>query len=303
MNLWDGDPLTRVKRGDMKTLCQLDARGLTPAPGEDAEGFAMRLEALQQRFQEFQRDIGSSSGISLEGLKVDAASEIPRENRREPNRQTERLYGFECDWVPGFFCNPRASWLFGGCTYTFPPTLFTVFIIGERLRAKKRHLFYDRDEILAHEVCHVARASLNSTEFEEHFAYQTARSAFRRSWGGIMHTQMDSFAFMLACLALVVCQLLNATWHALPAWTGWTVFAATALFFVLRHARTRHVFKKALENLKKACKGDERRARILAFHATDRELHQLAKAKDINALLQKFTDLRWKIALQRRMKE
>ena len=78
--------------------------------------------------------------------------------------------------------------------------------------------------------------------------------------------------------------------------------AARGTRWIRRH------FRKALKILQKlACHDDGQKARILLFHATDREIHDLARLSGKNdgeirfhktlASFQK--DLRWKIALHR----
>ncbi len=305
----DEKVLQRIRQEDLDTLVDLDRRGLTPAPNEDAAAFAARLQRLAERLSQWEDALRTAGKASLEGMTVRREDAIAAEVLAGSGKRTRGLYGFQCDWVPGYFCSPAHSWLFGGCTFSAPPDLFTVFIISQKLRAKKRHLFYDRDEILSHELCHVARTGLQATEFEEHFAYQTSTGAFRRNWGGIMHSQWDSFLFLALCLLLPIGQLaLPQFAPSLPLWLNWIPLLAALAFFVLRHLRSRRHFQRALLTLQKyAGNGDEQKARILLFHATDQEIHSLAKIsprhdedtgfhKVLDALPQ---DLRWKIARHR----
>ncbi len=305
----DEKTLQRIRQEDLDTLADLDRRGLTPAPGEDGSAFADRLQRLSERLSRWEEDLRATGRASLEGMTLRRGDAIPPELFSAPGKRTKGLYGFQCDWVPGYFCSPSHSWLFGGCTFSEPPDLFTIFIISQRLRTKKRHLFYDRDELLSHELCHVARTGLQSTEFEEHFAYQTSTGPFRRNWGGIMHSQWDSFLFLALCVLLPVAQLLLPRFApALPLWLAWIPLLAALAFFILRHLRSRRHFQKALRVLQKsACHDDGQKARILLFHATDQEIHALAKLSgknDEGTLFQKTLadcqkDLRWKTALHR----
>ncbi len=301
--------LQRIRQEDLDTLADLDRRGLTPAPGEDGNAFAARLQRLSERLSRWEEDLRVAGRTSLEGMTLKRGDAIPPELFAAPGKRTKGLYGFQCDWVPGYFCSPSHGWLFGGCTFSAPPDLFTVFIVSQRLRAKKRHLFYDRDEILSHELCHVARAGLQATEFEEHFAYQTSTGAFRRNWGGIMQSQRDSFLFLILCVLLPIGQFLLPHFApALPLWLSWIPLLAALAFFILRHLRIRRHFRKALKILQKlACHDDGQKARILLFHATDREIHDLARLSGKNDGETRFhktlasfqKDLRWKIALHR----
>ena len=305
----DEKVLQRIRQEDLDTLVDLDRRGLTPAPNEDGDAFAARLQRLAERLSQWEDDLRTAGRTSLEGITLKREDAIPAELLAASGKRTKGLYGFQCDWVPGYFCSPSHSWLFGGCTFSAPPDLFTVFIISQKLRTKKRHLFYDRDEILSHELCHVARTGLQATEFEEHFAYQTSTGAFRRNWGGIMHSQWDSFLFLALCLLLPIGQLVLPQFApSLPLWLNWIPLLAALAFFVLRHLRSRRHFQKALQTLQKyACHGDEQKARILLFHATDQEIHVLAKLYGkangetlFHQTLDSFPkDLRWKVAFHR----
>ena len=305
----DEKVLQRIRQEDLDTLVDLDRRGLTPAPNEDGNAFAARLQRLAERLSQWEDALRTADSTSLEGMTLKREDAIPAELLAASGKRTKGLYGFQCDWVPGYFCSPAHSWLFGGCTFSAPPDLFTVFIISQKLRTKKRHLFYDRDEILSHELCHVARTGLQATEFEEHFAYQTSTGAFRRNWGGIMHSQWDSFLFLALCLLLPIGQLvLPQLAPSLPLWLNWIPLLAALAFFVLRHLRSRRHFQRALQTLQKyACHGDEQKARILLFHATDQEIHALAKLYGkangeslFHQTLDAFPkDLRWKVALHR----
>lgn len=288
----------------MDTLRKLDSRGLSPAVGEDAKAFATRLEALRNSLASLEHKLTADGQTALDTLKLHAKDRISPALYSTPQEQTNRLYGFKCDWVPGFFTNPAFSWLFGGCTYSYPPDFFTVFIIGNKLRKKDHFLCYDRNEILAHELCHVARAGLDSTEFEEHFAYQTAKSSFRKAFGGIMHSQMDSMLFLLACLMLIAAQVLLPLYAPDTPfrWCGWALFAAVMLFFVLRHLNSIRIFKKALKKLDESFHSSNGlNARILLFHATDDEIREIAKTDDPRKLLEAYAqkELRWQIALSR----
>ncbi|MCQ2396274.1 MAG: hypothetical protein MJ106_01070 [Lentisphaeria bacterium] len=296
--------IERARSGDMDTLRKLDSRGLSPAVGEDADAFATRLEALRTSLSNMEHRLSTDGQTAIDTLELHAKDRISPALYSTPHEQTTELYGFKCDWVPGFFTDPTFSWLFGGCTYSYPPDFFTVFIIGNKLRKKTKFLCYDRNEILAHELCHVARAGLNSIEYEEHFAYQTARTAFRRAFGGIMHSQMDSMLFLFACIVLVAAQILLPIFAPDTPfrWIGWIFFAAVMLFFVLRHLNSTRIFNKARRKLNETFRGGNGLdARMILFHATDAETREIANANSTRKLLDDYAqkDLRWKIALSR----
>ncbi len=297
----DNPERQRLRQEDLPTLTQWDKCGLFPAVDEDGAAFAQRLETLREKREECETGLREVGECTLDGLTLKQTQAIPRNVLEEAGHRTRALYGFQCDWVPGFFQTPAMGWLFGGCTYSWPPDLFTVFIVNERLRERRRTFLFSREELMAHELCHVARAGLNSQCFEEHFAYQTSHSAFRRAWGGIMHSQGDSYLFLGSCLLLLLGQFaLPYCAPNLPLFLNWLPLLLTALFLILRHCHTRATFAKALRTLTQVCEGDAQKARILLFHATDQEIRSLAKAPASTAheLLAQWANaqLRWKIA-------
>lgn len=288
--------------GNMAALAQLDARGLTPAADEDAAGFAARLRTLKGNMTAMESALRQDGTYTVEGVTVEEACRIPPEGFEKAQRHTDRLYGFSCDWVPGFYLNPRFSGLFGGCAFYFYPEFFALFIIRHSFRDRERWLCYNRDELLAHELCHVARVGLFSRRYEELFAYQTAATAFRRFTGGIFRSQGDVFLFLGAAFFQVICQLVRAfVCPALPAWIGWGALGGVVFFLVMRLLLMQGTVKRARTSLVTLYHGDMRSANSALFHATDEEVEELAKSSAPAELLARYSreHLRWRIALYR----
>lgn len=288
--------------GDMEALSRLDARGLTPAPEEDAAGFAARLTELNRNLAQMESALQQKGEFTVEDVTVDRDAQIPETVFEEPCNRTDALYGFRCDWVPGFFLNPRFSGLFGGCAYYFFPEFFALFIIRHSFKTRKRWLFYQRDELLAHELCHVARVGVQSQKYEELIAYQTATSAFRRIAGGVFRSQSDVFLFLGAALFQFAYQLARSwAMPGLPAWIGWAVMGAVFAFLALRLAAMLRTVRHARRVLLRHFHGDLRAANAALFHATDDEIEQLAHAANADALLAGYaqTSLRWQILRHR----
>lgn len=298
----DEQLIAAAARGEMDALAQLDARGLTPAVGEDAEAFAARLNELNRNIAAMDEALARDGKYTVEDVTVEHSERIPEEIFATPSARTDALYGFCCDWVPGFFLNPRFSGLFGGCAYYFFPDFFALFIIRHSFKEKKRWLCYDRDELLAHELCHVARVGVMSQRYEELFAYQTAHSGFRRLFGGIFLSQRDVFMFLFAALFQFAYQLVRSLFfYRIPVWLGWAVMFAVVAFLVLRLCGMLHTVKRAHNALLGFFAGDERAARAALFHASDCEVNELAKTHDVSTLLHDYAskELRWRIVLHR----
>ena len=295
------DLIDRAGAGDLDALAELDRRGLSPAPNEDAPAFAERLRGLNANYQSMEGELAKGGTYTVEGVTVRRDARIPEEVFSAAGEVTEALYGFRCDWVPGFFLDPRFSGLFGGCAFYFYPDFFALFIIRHSFQNKERWLWYRRDELLAHELCHIARIGLESHAYEEYFAYQTAATAFRRVVGGIFRSQTDVFLFLGATL-LEFCTQLSRAFFAVPLWVpavGWAALVGVVAFLLLRLLAMIRTHHRAHANLA-AAYGNAGTARHVLFHCTDAEIGDLARGADA-ALLRQWSaeNLRWKIILHR----
>ena len=156
----------RAEQGELAALEQLDAAGLLMGADETLPDYAERLRCLRRNLERMEDDLQGERSFTVEGVTVRRDWRIPAELFTEAHADTERLYGFRLEWVPGFFINPRHSLLFGGCAFYFFPDFFALFIIRRAFATRSRWLIYSRRELLAHELCHVARVALGSQQFE-----------------------------------------------------------------------------------------------------------------------------------------
>ena len=289
--------IQQAATGDLDALCELDARGLIPAPGESAANYAARLERLRTDLAEMETELAETAQVKLETFCFAAASRIPETVFGEAHAQTEQLFAFRADWVPGFYVSPRFSWLFGGCAYSFHPDLFTVFIIRQNFAVQDKWFLYSRRELLAHELSHVARTSIDSTRFEERFAYMTGETGFRRHIGGAFHQPSDVF-LMLGTLFLQMTQI--SLVPRLPIWPFWLITLGFIAHLALRHVQDGRRLERALNRLRTAFGNN---ARAVLFRCTDAEVVELAALPADSALAPwlaaRANDLRWQIVAKR----
>ena len=293
--------IAKIRQNDLSAMAELDAMGISPSPTETTEEFANRLEALNLNFAKMEDALHSTGEYTIEGVTVTATGRIPEEIFAEPMYRNDRIFGFRCDWVPGFFFPARPLSFFGGYAFYFFPEFFAMFLARNEFRKRSKWLFIGRDELVAHEMCHIARAALESHAYEELFAYQTATTAFRRFTGGIFREQIDSFLFLGATFLLLFWQMARAfAFPQLPAWPGWLVLAADFAFLMVRHCRTYRRFTTARDNLTRLY-NNETTAREVLFHASDNEIPLLADTQNPAALLDEWssTQLRWQIVRHR----
>lgn len=276
-------------------LDNLDARGFFPAPGEMAEDFLARAEKMIPSL--------SSGALPDDPLLRDAIP-MPREILREGASRTESRFGFTLDSVRGFFPAKNLGFLWGGYTLAGEDGR-SFFLLRREFIKKKRWLFYDRAELLAHEQCHAARAPVpagGDDPYDEFFAYRTSDSALRRYLGSCFRSQADSLLFLSGILLLMAAEFLVFSGIApelpLSLFLFLTLLWPAILF--CRNQRTRNTFFRAEQKLKNA---GFLRAEAILFRAAPPEIEAIADApeEETGKMAEGFAakELRWQIALRR----
>ncbi len=238
----------------------------------------------------------------VDGLRCEASERIPAAAFAEAGAVTEQAYAFRADWAPGFYLSRSLGLLFGGCALSSFPDFFALFIVRKSFAAKKRWLIYDRTELLAHELCHVARIALDGDRFEETHAYRIAASPFRRTMGGMFHAARDAYTLLGATFLLLAARILQVSvWPRIPMFPFWGLVAGTVAYFGGRHAGALAVYRRALRIL--ALRFGEQ-AQAVIFRCTDAEITALAALEDAAALddwlgLRFRSNLRWRVIRRR----
>lgn len=280
----DNSLLEAAEKGDIKALAALDKRGFIIGTNETAADYVARLRTLLKNIGKMEEELSSSSkykcGDENDSITVQAKDRIPQSIFAEAAQKCRELYGFTIDWVPGFFIDP--FFLFGGCAFCFFPDFFAMFIIRRNFRDAEKWFIYSRKELISHELCHIARLALDSTTFEENFAYQTATSPFRRLLGGIFYKQNDSALFLGATLLVLLVQILRTFWlPAIPIAPFWALPAIVVCWLAIRYCLLRRNLSKATSNARLIF-GDN--ARKVIFRCSDNEIMQIARLDTADSL-------------------
>ena len=255
MELINQEKLALISKEDINTLVEFDNKGLLLGPDESLEEYVKRLATLSGNIKELQQELKKNGKVTLIGKCFTDADMIPNQVFKSVQNITRTLYGFDIDWVPGFFTNYRMGILFAGCAMYSYDDFFALFIIRKAFKEKEKWIIYSRTELMAHELCHVAHIGFHTRDYEEIFAYQTSDSIFRRAVGGILRTTTDTY-LLLGCVAvLLISQIINVTtrppseWHNFPipliygiSFSGFGLVFFRYLFFWRR-------FTKARQNL------------------------------------------------------
>ena len=242
--------ISALTENDIETLAGLDANGLFPGESETLEDFKERLLAIEADSSEIAAELDKGGRVRIvPGLEAAKESIISSEVVAEAAHITESAYAFTIDWAPAFYLTENMGFLWGGCAIIFD-TGMPVFLIRSSFAKSRKWLWYRRDELLSHELCHVARNSLQDKHYEEMFAYRISFSAFRRQFGDCFQTKLDALLFLLPVLLLLAVQVVRSfLWDRLPIAPFWCAVGLYPLFLVLRsqfHKRRLRMARKAV---------------------------------------------------------
>jgi len=302
--IFNGTNTWSVNWDNPDTPYELDSHGLIVAPGETLESYAARIDELLRTRARFDLCADGQAGAkSLEaevGFKVGTVEPMDASIIAEAGEKTEKLFGFRADWVPAFFPTRGLGLLWGGCT-VITDSGFPVFFLRRGFRDRPKWFIYRRDELLAHELCHAVRGCLEDETYEEHFAYTTSASAFRRWTGNCFRRERDAIIFLLPVVLLLAVQVIVYSGILrLPLWPFWIVAFAYPAFLVARNIPERRTFFAARAKLEHAGFANPDAA---LFRMTAAEIRALARTPDdrVRRFLQDKSDaeLRWQILIRR----
>lgn len=304
--------LKKAAEGDLKTLTDFDKRGLIIGSEETPETYVERLKIFQKNLTQLEADLKDKEEFVVEDIKFPSKEKIPSNIFTPAGKITSELYDFKIDWVPGFYITPEFGMLFGGCAYSFDPDFFSLFIIRNSFKKKDKWLIYSRDELMSHELCHVARFALKAHTYEEMFAYQTSTSGFRRKFGSMMRAAWETYVLMTILFTMLASQIylisFKAEWMAEQTiltnpinWFYGVLFLFVS-FLVMRQKTQNKNVSATLTRLKAITN----KPRALAFRLSDNELDELLSLKVItkDSFLEvlknnKCSDIRLKILSER----
>ncbi|PWM86034.1 MAG: hypothetical protein DBX90_02750, partial [Lentisphaerae bacterium] len=261
-----------------------------------------RVETILGIHREFEAELAAAGEVGVYGLQLRSQDRIPDEIIGEAEEVTDRLYSFRTRHVPGFFLSRDVGLLWGGCMICDPDHPLSVFLIRGAFRKRQRWLFYNRRELLAHELCHSMRQSLEEITLEEYFAYQTSPSRLRRYLGNCFIREYDAIWFVIPALLLLLAQVAQSFWlPGLPVWPFWPVALAYPAFLLIRNGISRRLVKRAAKKL--AAFGVEKPSAVL-FRLDCGEIRRIGAMErpgefEQYAAERKESDFRWAILYAR----
>lgn len=308
MKFLDDAQLVQVGEGDLAALVELDRRGLILAPDETLAAFETRLRTLREHVVELRQELQQGGELDFFGVHLESQDAIPPDCFRAPQETTRELFGFAIDWVPGFFTNYRMGFLFAGCAYYSYDDFFALFIVRKSFQDREKWLIYKRAELIAHELCHIARVGFRSRNYEEIFAYHTSASSFRRRLGGVLRTPTDTWLLLGSVGFLTLVQTVNVVlrppelWYAHPMPLFFLGVFMVIGYVFLRYFFFLNRFRRALKAVRRVFGQDG--ALPALFRSSDAEVGELAGLKDESAAQEWFEakrqqDVRWRVIHER----
>ncbi len=143
----------------------------------------------------------------------------------------------------------------GACCWVDPSSVRVQ--LRTAFKRRSQWLGYSREELLIHEAIHALRARFTEPRFEEHLAYQTSSSPFRKRWGPIFRSSKESGFFILICLV-------SGLWWQ---WT-WPLFWGVILYLSIRLRTEQRILKKTKKKLQQLSDLSD----LLLIALTDREI-------------------------------
>ncbi len=267
----DGETLERLARLDeLGFLCPSEA------DPQSVISSAHQTLSWAEGIRESMRIDGEAEVM---GEKFAADQLVPDEILEECLQPVENRYAISPGWVPAFYSNRLLPWYVGGaCFYDRELENSRVcFVLRSNFRDSPKWLFYSRQEIISHEICHVARSGMYQNIFEEPLAYRISAKKMRRTLGPMFRSSWEGVAVLGSSLVLLGGS--GATALGAPQWIHYaasTPLLATGTVLGARALNANILLKKAVCNLRRIygeC------AEAIAFRCTDHEIFELADNK------------------------
>ncbi len=277
-------------------LIALNKRGFVAGPDEDEETFLNRISFLKKLKEDPQSIFSSHTPFPFE--------ETVKLHHWDLKRcDVKHIFDISADWISAFYHNQHLPFWQGAATWVIHEPSLNVKLALLQLRKslkKGSHLMiYQLDEVMAHETVHAVRMAFQEPIFEEHFAYLTSSSTFRKVFGPISKRPWEMtvlFGFLIGIFFAMFDRLL---WE-----NNWSYFLLPFSYFcclswislgLIRLAYLRTIFTRAHRKISKMV-FDKPLAVLLRL--TDKEIRFFSKASEEEVKdyisKEKMRSLRWK---------
>lgn len=280
---------------DFNQILKWNREGIVPGPNETEEKFVERALYLQSFKEKIQDELGLS----------DAEEEETERILKEALPKAHLLFGIEPLFTPLFFSNEKLAPWHGGTSWIVQmekdsPT--AAFIqLKKCFFNNKRAFFYDREEIIAHELSHIGRMAFDCPLYEEIIAWSASKNWFRKFMGPLFISIKETSIFVFLLITLLMLDLMGLFLGSNTLFKQLLLLKAIPLSYLLyagfRLWKRQKTYSKCLKNLYQLTQ-EEAVARAITYRLTDEEIVLFSKitAPEIGAYAEKSAarSLRWK---------
>lgn len=296
--------IIELNKESINKLIILDSNGLILGPEENLNEYKTRLSTIKHEAESLYTEINNEQQDGmLSSVKLKPSDIIEEAEFQKVETITEQ-YSFSVKWAPGFYSKKSVGFLAGAATL-ISETGLPVFILSSKFKHKTKWLLYTKEELLAHELSHVARTPLNDKPYEEFFAYKLSKSRFRKYLGSFFHSPVDPVIMLLPFLILLAVTLINFSFNTgmdeVYFWISAFIYPA---FLFIRNSYYKHYYKKACNALEKITETNN--IDSILFRCTAKEIKTFSRysktaAENIRSLVDSFSEnnIRWKIIRKR----
>lgn len=283
----------------LERLIHLNQLGIIPGPDENEDDFVKRAEYCL-----------SLKNLLETSLSPQLPFDIEKEDNplllEEPCQKTKECYDIAPLWIPVFFSNYQLAPWHGGCAWIFqineedPTGAF--FQLRQSFRYSQKYLgIYSRNELVAHEISHVGRMMYQDPKFEEILAYQTSSSAFRRWFGPIVQSSIESMFFIIVLIFIAILDISliasgNISLFKTMSWIK-LIPCALVLLALYRLGMRHRNYSVCLKKIKGFIGEDN--ARHVLYRLQDREIEDFSvmTPEEIQQYAREHSEksLRWKL--------
>ena len=261
--LLDNKNWNKLAKGNLEVICQLDQRGFLIGENENLSDYIKRLQEWEHFYQKHISQ--NSKDVSIEGQRFRIDELISKKIMFEGQKNCQDIYFFRFDSFAGFFTK-KLHLFFAAATFFPRKIFFPFFVLKSSFKKRKSFLF-----------CHIARAALNSIEYEEFFAYYLSKNFLRKKLGGLFKRSFEVLLFLLFLLinigiqALFLLGLIEGKFIL----ANFYIILSSVVFLGLRQVKTYSNFKRAKKNLLLNNTSQE----AILFRCSDKEINKIKKRK------------------------
>lgn len=275
-------------------LLEWNRLGLFPSPDESEEKFLERVHNCLRLKEKLELDPSFLQHQTSDILNT-------------PLKEAHHFYGMEPSWIPVVFGNKHLAPWHGGCAWIFQmqeegPLGAFIQLREAFLRSKTYLNFYQRDEIITHELAHVGRMAYNEPAFEEILAYRSSNRGFTKIFGPIVESSVESVIFLLSLAMVLLVEgylLFNGEFSHPSLFFGLLALPlALILYGLFRLWRKQSQFNACL-NILKLTLNNLQKANSVIYRLTDSEIYAFGKMtpEEVSAYAraESANTLRWRV--------